>query len=308
MIGLVSPRSALSCLLADTRKRRPSRSMVHQEASIFTTGSTNTTHRSSTISTLACVDICPASARAVQRFQGCMTMLSSEEQSRVREAEANIGNRAAIEIRARLSVSQAVAFIDTLHANVDKVVAMELSSGPPVHCKVGCAHCCSLRVEVTDPEALRIAAQLSTLAAVDLQALSGRLQENAQARKQQPGQIVECRPCAFLRNKLCTIYAVRPAACRKAHSLSLVACETFATEIPQNLALLVKCETLVAGTRAGYVANSLPASTIELSVGVLAALSSASAADDWHRGVPLVPVVPLVGHPDAGHRSMDADG
>jgi hypothetical protein len=107
-------------------------------------------------------------------------------------------------------------------------------------------------------------------------------------------------PCAFLRDHLCAIYAFRPATCRKAHSLSVEACASGAAEIPQDLSLLLNCETLVAGTKGAFRMRNLPVTTLELSAAVLAALSSSDAAERWYQGQPLLG--------DKTQQSADADG
>ena len=71
----------------------------------------------------------------------------------------------------------------------------------------------------------------------------------------------------------CSIYPVRPAACRKAHSLSAPHCAEQSPTIPQNLRLLVDAEALMAGTALAYRDQPLPASAHELNAAVLAALN-----------------------------------
>ena len=65
---------------------------------------------------------------------------------------------------------------------------------------------------------------------------------------------------------------MRPAACRKAHSLSAAHCAEQSPTIPQNLRLLVDAEALMAGTALAYRDQPLPASSHELNAAVLAAL------------------------------------
>ena len=219
-------------------------------------------------------------------------MLSLEEQSRIRDAVARVALRATAAIKSRSSASQAIQFIDILHANIDRTVDAENRAGPEPACKPGCAHCCALRVEVTDAEALRIAAHVRTLPPATVESLSAQLQHNLHVHGQRPLPLplpASVRtPCAFLADRLCSIYAIRPAVCRKGHSLSVVACEAHAPEIPQNLSLLLKCETLIEGAKQGYRTNKLPAETSELSAAVMAALSSPAASDSWYRGVPVL--------------------
>ena len=97
------------------------------------------------------------------------------------------------------------------------------------------------------------------------------------------------QPCSFLVHDRCTIYSVRPAACRKAHSLSAAHCAEQSPTIPQNLRLLVDAEALMAGTALAYRDQPLPASAHELNAAVLAALDGtasppAGALLRWYRG------------------------
>jgi Fe-S-cluster containining protein len=86
---------------------------------------------------------------------------------------------------------------------------------------------------------------------------------------------------------LCSIYSIRPSVCRKAHSLSVKACETGASLIPQNLTRVVQCEALSAGTNEAFKRVGLPASRHELSAAVLAALAE-NAEEAWYQGKPLL--------------------
>ena len=97
------------------------------------------------------------------------------------------------------------------------------------------------------------------------------------------------QPCSFLVHDRCAIYSVRPAACRKAHSLSAAHCAEQSPTIPQNLRLLVDAEALMAGTALAYRDQPLPASAHELNAAVLAALDGtasppAGALLRWYRG------------------------
>jgi hypothetical protein len=136
-------------------------------------------------------------------------------------------------------------------------------------------------VQATEPELLRIARVVRgwpNTAQADLRA---RLQAHA------PGQA-----CAFLQAERCTVYEARPGACRKAHSLSVAACEARAAQVPQNLAWIVDAEALITGTAAAYQDAALPASAQELNRGVLTALSADDAEGRWFAGEALFDAPP----------------
>jgi Fe-S-cluster containining protein len=179
----------------------------------------------------------------------------------------------------------AVDFIAQLHKGLDTVAEQARATGPQPACQAGCAHCCHLRVEATDPEVLHIAQHLRTLPGADQAATLLRLQQHVAAA------IVGTtrQPCSFLVHDRCAIYSVRPAACRKAHSLSAAHCAEQSPTIPQNLRLLVDAEALMAGTALAYRDQPLPASAHELNAAVLAALDGtasppAGALLRWYRG------------------------
>jgi Fe-S-cluster containining protein len=211
-------------------------------------------------------------------------MLSPEEKSSVIEAVARIEQRVSRELETKSSAWQAIEFFGVLHANIDKLVQAESATAPQPDCKPGCAYCCSVRVEVSEPEALRIARYIATLSEQEAAALTSELQVRADFHRQQDANPSARMACAFLRDNLCSIYALRPATCRKAHSLSVQACASYASEIPQKLSLLLGCEALVTGTKNAFRTRDLPVSSMELSAAVLAALASDEAVELWYRG------------------------
>jgi len=86
-----------------------------------------------------------------------------------------------------------------------------------VACQAGCDHCCHQSVGVTPPEALAIWRHLtSTLSADELAQVASHV---AATRARTRGLSSDDRhspehPCPFLRDGRCTIYEVRPLACR----------------------------------------------------------------------------------------------
>ena len=107
-----------------------------------------------------------------------------------------------------------------------------LLAGAPagaVACRAGCDHCCYQIVGVTPPEALAIFDHLSQTASdSELEEISARI---AEARARTRGLTSAERfspehPCPFLRAGRCSIYEVRPLACRGMNSLDAHECET----------------------------------------------------------------------------------
>ena len=72
----------------------------------------------------------------------------------------------------------AVDFIAQLHKGLDTVAEQARATGPQPACQAGCAHCCHLRVEATEPEVLHIAQHLHTLPDADQATTLLRLQQH----------------------------------------------------------------------------------------------------------------------------------
>ena len=220
-------------------------------------------------------------------------MLNPDERSQLEIAISAIKRRASEVLSKTEDSWQAVAFISTLHRNTDALIAASESTGPIPECTPGCVYCCSARVEVSGPEALYIAGHIQHMPAEKKLPLLERLRQKAAEYGvvTDQGDTLKPQPCAFLQDGLCSIYSIRPAVCRKAHSLSVKACEAGASRIPQNLTRIVQCEALTAGTNEAYKSVGLPAARYELSVAVLAALAE-NAEEAWYRGEPLLPDEP----------------
>jgi Fe-S-cluster containining protein len=179
-------------------------------------------------------------------------------------------------------VGHAIGFVVNLHRGLDHVASRASELGPVSECKIGCSYCCHVRVEATDPEVFYIARRIHQQPAVEVAELIKKLRRYIADRN--VDSIGSKQACSFLAENRCTIYEVRPAACRKAHSLSVKQCEVLSPEIPQNLKLLVDAEALMAGVSEAYHEVKLMASAHELNSAVLVALSDESAEARWHSG------------------------
>jgi hypothetical protein len=173
-----------------------------------------------------------------------------------------------------------ITFIAQLHRNLDQVM---LTQGQEAACTPGCSHCCHARVEVSPPEAFRIARALQAWQQDALSALIERLHSHVAADSEIDNW--NARPaCPFLSEHRCTIYEVRPGACRRAHSLDARLCETGASQIPQDLGKLVAAEALLMGVQAAYQAHGLEMTAQSLAKRVLLALTEAGLEARWCSG------------------------
>lgn len=178
----------------------------------------------------------------------------------------------------------AVHFTQQLHNSIDTVVEKAFTHTPAAQCRAGCAHCCKdKRVEVSMPEALYIAQQLQALSKPDLddliEHLSTYVQDHAK-KGEKPANAVP-QECTFLFQERCSIYAFRPAVCRKAHSQSVAACETHIDTIPQNLQVVAEAEALMKGTNNAYESQGLTVGSLELNQAILEALTQPGLQQDW---------------------------
>lgn len=96
-------------------------------------------------------------------------------------------------------------------------VAMEAKDYPAVACYKGCATCCTLRVTATAPEVLLIARFIRWFEGQNRELNLGKRVAKADSSTRsldEAGRVKLRRPCPFIQRGVCTIYAVRPLACR----------------------------------------------------------------------------------------------
>lgn len=120
---------------------------------------------------------------------------------------------------------------DQLHESVCQQECVTLA------CREGCSLCCHLRVDVRPPEAFLIADHVRrTFSPAELEALGGRLQGHSEkiARLTVFEHVTQNIPCPLLQNGRCSVYSVRPQACRRYHSRELAACE-YSFENPDDI-------------------------------------------------------------------------
>lgn len=121
-----------------------------------------------------------------------------------------------------------------------------------VACQLGCHFCCFIRVNVLADEAKSIAA------AVPLhrrEAVAGRLQEFVREASKLAPRTRFMKPmlCSLNEDGRCTVYDVRPLACRSHHSFSVRECEASFNDWESNLPVTrhtlrkVCCEAAIEG-------------------------------------------------------------
>ncbi|HLV65098.1 MAG TPA: YkgJ family cysteine cluster protein [Polyangiaceae bacterium] len=129
------------------------------------------------------------------------------------------------------SAAGAVELARTAMAATSRLIDGLFARAPKgsVACKAGCDHCCHQVVGVTTPEALAIFAHLKETRSEDelarltrhVVALDDVSRGLSSAERFSPDH-----PCVFLDAGRCTIYEVRPLACRGMNSLDAGECES----------------------------------------------------------------------------------
>lgn len=147
------------------------------------------------------------------------------------ELSVGTANTARALLRAAPSLERTVELARNAMAATSRLAEALLSRAPAgaVACKAGCDHCCHQPVGLTPPEALAIVEHLrQMLAREELARVRARLSERARdtralssAERFSPDQ-----PCPFLDHGQCSIYEVRPLACRGMNSLDAEECKT----------------------------------------------------------------------------------
>jgi Fe-S-cluster containining protein len=160
---------------------------------------------------------------------------------------------------------------------------------PKPACGVGCSYCCHQRVEATAPEVFLIARSLLGIGAERLDRVRVAAERHAVLSARE--QFLQQCECPFLdAGGACSIYEVRPMACRRAHSTDVEVCRKLTLEpsldvrVPLSEALDWNTSALVLGYYEGLSHAGIPPHQYELVNAVVLALDSAEAETRWQRG------------------------
>jgi hypothetical protein len=167
----------------------------------------------------------------------------------------------------------------------------------PIACAKGCSHCCSSKVVITAPEALRIAAHLRRT--LDPEALSAALARVVAVDDRTRGLTRARRfeakiACPLLADDgSCSVHEVRPVTCAGWTSLDVGACERhFAAEIEQKSAPVYALGYEISGAVLAGLAQAcadvgLDGSLLELTAAARIALERPTAGERWRRRLPV---------------------
>jgi len=123
-------------------------------------------------------------------------------------------------------VSQAFRFADEIIEDYESKEPL----AEQVACKVGCYYCCCYEVVLTPAEALLIGDYVKqTCSAYALADLMKRIDRILRLRDgrgvEERAKVLHDIPCIFLASGKCSVYDVRPFACRTLHSLDSRKCK-----------------------------------------------------------------------------------
>ena len=161
-------------------------------------------------------------------------------------------------------------------------------------CTRGCNYCCHQRVEVRPYEAFVLADHVRTrMTASEQLDVKRRLAANsARITPLTPLQHTQAGiACALLIDGACSVYAARPAACRKYYSLSVDTCRSAFEEPAEPLAgpleddnLRLAGNAVALGFAKGVEESGRDANRYELHAALLEALESPKAARRYRDG------------------------
>jgi Fe-S-cluster containining protein len=161
-----------------------------------------------------------------------------------------------------------------------------------VACRAGCSFCCSLQIDVRAHEVFLIMRHLrrtrSAEQLADLQAsvVAARDHRRAASASHLGGAR---RKCVLLESDLCSIYEVRPAACRRYYSRSVAACEQVWHGIDPKeeieIPLIAEIGRHVAnGIHNAFVRAGFDGFCYELTAALAEALADPNCEARWHAG------------------------
>ena len=181
-------------------------------------------------------------------------------------------------------------------ATIDGLIAASEADAAPsndgIACSRGCCFCCHMRVVVTAPEILRIAAFFEyTYSVEEREALARRV---ATTGEQTRGMSDEARgearlPCPLLVANECSVYPVRPLDCRAYNSRSVAACrdafESYADwDVPVDAEHQSFYKSVQAGLLQAMARSGRPASLLELTAALRVILEDPDAILRWCAG------------------------
>jgi len=159
---------------------------------------------------------------------------TSEQKKAIRFMAEYIQRMVALGFKETKTPCQAKALMTNIYQVTAEVLATSFQRGKVPVCEKGCFWCCYLRVKITPPEGMVIADFLEDhLKSEALSRIRVRLAKTAKitqgmnANQRLGAKIL----CPLLTDGVCTVYPVRPLACRVYHSLRQVDCQLLVANV-----------------------------------------------------------------------------
>lgn len=157
-----------------------------------------------------------------------------------------------------------------------------------IACQAGCAACCYVRVSILPAEAFNIARYLrERFSKEEIGRVIARLRSYKDSIAALPveGRMRHVLACPFLATaQQCTIYDVRPLACRMHHSRSREACEDPASPVPVIEDYVSATVPVMEGIYEGSGLAGTHPDELEFAPAMLVALDEDASEDRWLAG------------------------
>ncbi len=221
--------------------------------------------------------------------------MDNAKQREVLELEAQTEKEIRSKLRANKNKIYAVNLVEHLLKKIDGLVnSATRERKVKFDCKEGCASCCSLRVELWEPEVIYVANNIKNLPQAqqeqivrDLEIFVAKVKGLTSTERRALNL-----PCAFLKNNGCSIYNFRPFSCRKWHSLDVNSCNTLAGRVLGDEELFTKSNAVMRGFAKAFERNGLALRPAEFGQALLLALTDDSVLDRWMKGEEVFPALP----------------
>ncbi len=231
-------------------------------------------------------------ANPFERYQAIRTTIAAIAQSAdqlMESLEAEGRDSVASEV-VQMVAHTAVALTQQALEARSRAATDATEATPQIACRSGCSWCCYLHVPMSQPEVQVILRYLQhRMSASERERLQQRIEATAQRLQtvKSSDRLGRRVPCAFLnlQDNRCSIYPVRPAACRDHHSTVVIACEN-SFKAGQWSAPSHSRHDLVANTATMAIAEACTqrgrdGSFDELHAALVHALSPGTTLDPW---------------------------
>lgn len=186
-----------------------------------------------------------------------------------------------------LAVAQAA--LHHIEASVDGI---RKATGAETVCAPGCSFCCWLNIDALAHEVILMAAYVrahGTPWEVEELRDAAALRRDRRQPQNHAVRQIDRRPCLLLKDGICSVYPVRPAACRRYFSRDLEACEALwkdpGAEAEVEFPVVHESgRAAAAAVHHAFLKAGLDGCYYDLPSALAEALADPGCADRWRRG------------------------